>query len=357
MSDGQPYLRPAGLLWGRDAEEAVAGGHAGWLAGGPVAFTQIELALRHEALVQRSWHNFADLAASRNEEIVRRLEMISRARAVVAGVCADGPVLMGIINVTPDSFSDGGRTHDHRAAIAQGRALAEAGAAILDVGGESTRPGSDPVSVAEELARVLPVVEALAGEGHTVSIDTRKAEVMRQAAAVGAKIVNDVSALTYDNASAAVVRELKLPTILMHAQGDPKTMQRNPSYDDVALDVFDALEGWIETQHTAGFNRSCLLADPGIGFGKTFKHNLEIISRLTLFHGLGVNLVFGASRKAFIGALTGERTAGKRVSGSIGVAINAAMQGAQVIRVHDVRETREALQVWRAGVNATATTA
>ena len=357
MSDGQPYLRPAGLLWGRDAVEAVEVGQGGWLAGGPVAFTQIELSLRHEALVQRSWHGFADLAASRDGEIVRRLELISASRPALPGSVPGTPVLMGIINVTPDSFSDGGQAQDHYAAIAQGEALAEAGAGILDIGGESTRPGSDAVGLGEELERVLPVVEALAAAGHVISIDTRKAEVMRQAASARAAIINDVSALTYDNASVATAREIGLPTILMHAQGDPKTMQKNPRYDDVALDVFDALESWIEAYQAAGLNLTQMLADPGIGFGKTFKHNLELISRLTLFHGLGVNLVFGASRKAFIGALTGEKTAGKRVNGSIGVAINAAMQGIQIIRVHDVRETREALQVWKAGVNATAMTA
>ncbi len=346
MSDGNPYLRPAGLLWGRDADQAVLSGHAGRLAGGQVAYTQIELSFRHEALVSSTWHSFRDLAASREDAIAERLKQIEIPRDTVAGISMTAPVLMGVVNVTPDSFSDGGQAFDTGDGIAQGRRLAAAGAQILDVGGESTRPGSDPVPADEELERIRPVVKALAEDGHVVSVDTRKPEVMQAAGRFGAKLINDVSALTFDDCSISVARELDLPVILMHAQGDPKTMQQNPVYDDVALDVFDALQGWIETCEREGLDRGKLLADPGIGFGKTFRHNLEILNRATLFHGLGVPLVFGASRKAFIGALTGEKQAGRRVSGSIGAGLVALSQGVQVIRVHDVAETAQASTVY-----------
>ena len=253
MSDGQPYLRPAGLLWGRDAVETVEAGHAGWLAGGPVAFTHIEMALRHEALVSRSWHSLSDLAGSDDSEIIKRLELITSPRPSVAGLNNNAPAIMGIVNVTPDSFSDGGQAYDSSDAIAQGRALAAAGAQIVDVGGESTRPGADAVGLEEELARVMPVVKALCGDGLIVSIDTRKAEVMRQACAAGAKVINDVSALTHDKSSPETVRDLGVPAILMHAQGDPKTMQANPVYDDVALDVFDVLDGWLDDREAVGY--------------------------------------------------------------------------------------------------------
>lgn len=351
MSDGNPYLRPAGLLWGRDADEATEAGHAGRLAGGWIAFTQIEMSLRHEALVSRSWHAYGDLARSSDSEILRRLELIERPRPAVAGLDMASPVIMGIVNVTPDSFSDGGQAFDAGVAIEHGRQLQAAGAGILDIGGESTRPGSDPVSVDAELDRVLPVITALAGKGHTVSIDTRKPEVMQAACKAGASIINDVSALTFDPCSRQTAAGLDAPVILMHAQGDPKTMQKNPSYDDVALDVFDALEGWLDQSEADGLKRTQLLADPGIGFGKTFGHNLEILNRATLFHGLGVPLVFGASRKAFIGALTGQKVAGLRVNGSVGAAIGLLSQGVQIVRVHDVRETIEAKAVWQSALD------
>ena len=351
MSDGIPYLRPAGLLWGRDADETVAAGQAGRLAGGRTAYTEVELSLRHEALVSRSWHRFSDLSQSVDKAIAERLDLISAPRASICGLDMSEPVIMGIVNVTPDSFSDGGQAYRTEDAIAQGRRLAEAGAGILDVGGESTRPGSDPVTVEEELDRVLPVIEALSTDGLTVSIDTRKPEVMRAAHSAGAQIINDVSALTFDEASRSTARELEVPVMLMHAQGDPKTMQQNPTYDDVVLDVFDSLESWLVECESAGIARQRLLVDPGIGFGKTFRHNLELVQRLTLLHGLGVPIVFGASRKAFIGALTGERQAGKRVNGSIGVALAAFAAGAQIVRVHDVAETMQALAVWRSGLD------
>jgi len=254
---------------------------------------------------------------------------------------------MGIVNVTPDSFSDGGRHASTEAAVAHGLKLAAEGAGVLDVGGESTRPGSDPVSLQEELDRVLPVIERLARETPVpVSVDTRKGAVMAAAAAAGARLLNDVSALTWDPASLPAARDSGLPVCLMHAQGDPKTMQDNPVYDDAALDVFDHLDARIAACEAAGVARGRLLADPGIGFGKTFRHNMEIIDRVALYHGLGLPVLFGASRKGMIGTLTGETSAAARGAGSVGVALAAALRGAHVIRVHDVRDTVHALKVF-----------
>jgi dihydropteroate synthase len=260
------------------------------------------------------------------------------------------PAVMGIINVTPDSFSDGGEHMRMEDAIAHGARLAEEGATIIDVGGESTRPGSEGISIEEERNRVIGIVAELSRRGHAVSIDTRKPDIMEEAAKAGAALINDVTALRFDARSLKVAAALKLPVCLMHARGEPRTMQVNPTYDHVVLDVFDELEGFIAQAETAGLPRQMQLADPGIGFGKTYRHNLEILRSLSLFHGLGVALVVGASRKAFIGALTDEKTAKHRVFGSIGAAIAAAAQGAQIVRVHDVKASVQALAVWRASI-------
>jgi dihydropteroate synthase len=260
----------------------------------------------------------------------------------------DRPQIMGILNVTPDSFSDGGRFLDPAAALAQARAMALDGAALLDIGGESTRPGAAEVPVAEEIARTEPVIAALRGAGLPLSIDTRKAEVARAALAAGAAIVNDVSALTFDAGLAGVVAAAGVPLVLMHAQGTPATMQDAPVYDDVLLDVYDWLEARIAAAEAAGIARGRIVVDPGIGFGKTAAHNLALIRGLSLFHGLGCPLLLGASRKRFIGMISGEERADRRVAGSLAVALAGAAQGAQLLRVHDVAETRAALALARA---------
>lgn len=261
------------------------------------------------------------------------------------------PQVMGIVNVTPDSFSDGGLAAEHDAAIARGRQLAAEGATIIDVGGESTRPGAEPVAEAEEWRRVAPVLRALLDDGLTVSIDTRKASVMTEAAALGVPIINDVSALTHDAASLAAAAATRADIVLMHAQGDPTTMQQNPTYDDVVLDVFDALQARIDACVGAGIDRGRLIADPGIGFGKTFPQNLALLRHLPLFDGLGVPLLVGASRKGFVGWLTGVKLAGDRLGGSLGAALFAAAAGADILRVHDVRATAEALTVFGAAAH------
>ncbi|MBL8906346.1 MAG: dihydropteroate synthase [Rhizobiales bacterium] len=332
------YLRPLELSWGADARRAIAAERAGRLGGSEaIAFAAAERIARDGDRIDRDVVAYRDL---RDDPL---LPAIERPRPLAYRFAP--PAVMGIVNVTPDSFSDGGLYATSGNAIAHGVQLAREGAAILDIGGESTRPGSDGVTEEEEVARVIPVVEALAGAGHTVSIDTRKASVMRKAARAGAQIINDVSALGHDPQSLAIAAELGLPVVLMHARGDPKTMQRDPVYADAALDVYDWLAARIVACEKAGIPRDRLFIDPGIGFGKTLEHNLAILQQTTLFHGLGVCLMIGLSRKSFMTRLTGEKIAARRVSGSLGGAVHAALHGAHMIRVHDVEATRQALAV------------
>jgi dihydropteroate synthase len=259
-----------------------------------------------------------------------------------------GPILMGVVNVTPDSFSDGGHHATAAAAIAHGRRLAAEGAQILDVGGESTRPGAAPVDADEEQARVLPVVAALARDGHLVSIDTRRASVMEAALARGARIVNDVTALTGDPGSLAVVARAQVPAVLMHMQGDPATMQAAPHYDDVVCEVRAYLEARIAACSAAGIDPALLCVDPGIGFGKTVAHNVDLLRSIARLRIQGCGLLVGASRKSFIGHLSRGEDTSRRLPGSLAVALHAAEAGVDVLRVHDVAETRQALEIWRA---------
>jgi dihydropteroate synthase len=259
----------------------------------------------------------------------------------------DQPQVMGIVNVTPDSFSDGGRFAEAAAAIDGGVDMSTQGAAILDIGGESTRPGAKPVWAQDEIERVLTVVQQLAAGGAAVSIDTRKSEVMTAAIGAGARMVNDVSAVTFDPRSAETIAAAGVPVILMHHLGPPETMQQSPCYDDVLVEVYLWLEERIAAAEGAGIARSNILIDPGFGFGKTVAHNLELMNGLALFHSLGCPLVVGASRKRTIGALSGEVPADRRLGGSIAFALKAVEQGAQILRVHDVPETVQALRIWR----------
>lgn len=255
------------------------------------------------------------------------------------------PVVMGILNVTPDSFSDGGQHASTEAAIAHGRRLVEEGADLVDVGGESTRPGAEPVAVDLELARVVPVVQALAEEGAIVSVDTTKAPVAEAALEAGAAIVNDVSAGTADPALLRVVAAAGVPWVAMHARGTPRDMQDDPQYDDVVAEVFDHLAGAVRRARAAGIAPEALVLDPGIGFGKTAEHNLAIIDALRDFRSLGAPVLLGASRKSFLGLVTGVEDAAARVVSSVAVAVLAADAGASILRVHDVAETVEALKV------------
>jgi dihydropteroate synthase len=270
-------------------------------------------------------------------------------RPPLAGMAMDAPRLMGILNVTPDSFSDGGQHFDHATAVAHARAMTAAGADILDVGGESTRPGAAPVPVDQEIARTAPVIAALRADmAVPISIDTRKTPVADAARRAGANLVNDVSGFTFDSALAPFASEHALPVCVMHAQGTPETMQHDPRYDDVLLDVYDWLAARVAALAALGIPRGRIAVDPGIGFGKTRAHNLRLLQGISLFHALGCPILLGASRKRFIGDLTGTPTAADRVPGSLSIAVMAAGQGVQIMRVHDVAQTRAALTLWDA---------
>ncbi len=347
------YVRPIGLLYGSAAAAAVTDGLALPLASGAIAFTLAELIEGVPGKTKTRTFTAHALAASGEAELKAMLARITALRAPFAGLPLDRPVLMGIVNVTPDSFSDGGLYDSKEAAIAHAAELASDGAAIVDIGGESTRPGSDPIEVEEEVSRVIPVIEGVCGMPAVISVDTRKSSVAFAGARAGAKILNDVSALTYDPKSARVAAEAGLSVVLMHAQGEPKTMQDNPRYEDVVLEVFDYLEARIAAAMKAGIDRSRIAADPGLGFGKTLAHNLALLSHTTLFHGLGVPLLIGASRKRFIQGLAGGADPRGREPGSHAAALAAAAQGAQILRVHDVTGARQALGVWRASVFGT----
>ena len=348
---GDLYIRPAGLVYGPDAELAVAQRAGLVLAGNPsIAWTAALVS--DDAGTTWQMRKVQALAASSDAEIKGWITRLSLSRPDIAGLSMVEPQVMAIINVTPDSFSEQGVNAETATAISSARQMAVDGASLMDVGGESTRPGSDAVSGDEEWQRIEPVITALVGDGLTVSCDTRKAGIMRKAAAAGVALLNDVSALGFEPEALPVALESGLPVCLMHAQGDPKTMQQNPTYDNVLTEVYDWLDSRIAEVEAAGIPRSRIIADPGIGFGKSFAHNLQLMQALSLFHGLGVALMLGASRKGFIGAVTGEKVAGKRQAGSAAAALHGVMAGFQIVRVHDVRETVHAVRLWRA---ATAT--
>ena len=327
-----------------------------------IGFSEVELIDREDKSDSRYCSVYAFEAQDwghppfHKNEMWETFEAIEDKRAPLAGLHLSRPRIMGIVNVTPDSFSDGGQHASTQTAIAHGLRLLEEGADILDIGGESTRPGSDAVALKEELKRVIPVIEGLRAKTKAViSVDTRKAEVMRQAAAAGADILNDVSALSHDPKSLEVAAESGLPVMLMHAQGDPKTMNDDPQYDDVVLDVFDYLAARIAVCENAGIPRAKIVADPGLGFGKHLHHNVAVMQSLSLYHGLGVPILLGASRKKMIGQLCDVPDAKNRVPGSIAAALAGVAQGVQIVRVHDVAETKQAIEVWRASMAGTET--
>lgn len=269
-------------------------------------------------------------------------------RAPICGLTMDRPRIMGILNATPDSFSDGGHVTDVAARVTE---LVGQGAEIIDIGGESTRPGAEAVPVEEEWRRVAPAIKAAVASGVVTSIDTRKAEIARRALAAGARLFNDVSALTHDPDSLAAAKqyaEAGGAVCLMHALGDPKTMQQQPRYDDVLREVYAYLEDRVKTAAEAGIPPEQIIVDPGIGFGKTLEHNLDLLRGLGSFHDIGCLILLGASRKRFIGTLTGEDVAANRVHGSVAAAQIAASLGVQILRVHDVKATVQALAVWSA---------
>jgi dihydropteroate synthase len=331
------YLLPRGLLRGSAAARAVAAGKAQWLAGGPVAFSFVEIAERQPGE-----------AGKRVPHALEAAQEISAPRAPWCGFDLKRPLIMGVINVTPDSFSDGGDFFTTDSAVARGIRLAEQGADIIDVGGESTRPGAHEVSVEEERARVTPVVYALAERGLTVSIDTRHAAVMTAAVAAGARIINDVTALTGDPGSVAAAARSGAAIVLMHMQGEPRTMQVDPHYDDTTLDLLDYFDARLQSLAQAGIDPARIAIDPGIGFGKKDPHNMLLLSELAAFQVFGCPVLLGVSRKSFVGRLSRKEPPKDRVAGSLAAGLAGFDQGVQIIRVHDVAETYQARAIWLA---------
>jgi dihydropteroate synthase len=331
------YFRPVAQTDPIRPAEAVP------LAGGWAWFT-------HAEYLTRSGSRGLVSAQSLPAAMARRL---SAPRADIAGLKMDRPRLMAILNVTPDSFSDGGRFDRPETAIAHAKDMAASGADILDIGGESTRPGAADVRAEEEIARTAPVIRSLRASGVQVpiSIDTRKAEVVRAALREGARFVNDVAALSYDPEIAHEVAAARIPICLMHAQGTPATMQADPRYADVLLDVYDFLEARIAQAEAAGIPRARIVVDPGIGFGKTVAHNLALLRGLSLFHMTGCVILLGASRKRFIGAVGGGEAANvadQRGPGTLAVTHIGLQQGVQIHRLHDMVAAKQALRLWQA---------
>ena len=346
------YLRPVAIAPSPQSEH----GAAVRLAGGLVYASRFALVRREGGkVVSRELYAVRELEAALPQlpaEVGDQWQALQRAHAPLQmgarTVRFDQPQVMGILNMTPDSFSDGGEFLD-RPEVAEAHAakMLEAGAAIIDVGGESTRPGAPGVWEGDELKRVVPMVRHLAGAGAAVSIDTRRVGVMEAALAAGARLINDVSALRHDPRSLAYAAGSGMPVVLMHAPGEGEDLHGNATYGDVVLDVFDWLRARRDAALAAGIPAERIVLDPGIGFGKSVAENLALLNALPLFHALGQPLLVGASRKRMIGALSGEAAAHQRLGGSVALALQAAQAGVQLHRVHDVAETVQALRVWR----------
>ena len=341
-------IRPTAFVdspFGHDGKVARLAGGLNWFAGVELIRVEGDKRVAAELLPVEGIERRFD------EDLAAQWEALTGARRPLQlgerTIRLDQPQVMGIVNITPDSFSDGGQFADSASAADAGADMASEGAAIVDVGGESTRPGASLVWEDDEIERAIPVIKRLAAGGGAISADTRKADVMTAALEAGARMINDVSALTYDDRSASVIAAAGVPVVLMHHKGAPETMQDDPRYDDVLVEVYSWLEERIQTAVEAGIKRECILIDPGFGFGKNVAHNLELMNGLALFHSLGCPVVVGASRKRTIGALSGEAPADQRLGGSIAFALKAAEQGAQLLRVHDVPETVQALRIWR----------
>lgn len=338
MPPDMRLIEPLGLLAGGAAAEAVAHGLALPLAGGRLAFSLARLIDGETPRIVPVADIPDDFAAARKR--------LTAPLPPWAGLPPGRPVVMGILNVTPDSFSDGGRHFDPAQAIEAGQAMAEAGAAIIDIGGESTRPGAETVASAEEQRRILPVIRELAARGILVSVDTRNAATMAAALEAGAAIVNDVSGLAHDPAALALVRRRDCAVVLMHMRGTPATMKTLASYDDVALEVFSELGARLAAAEAAGIARARIALDPGFGFAKEGAQNLELMRKLAFFANFGCPLLIGVSRKRLIGMASGEVAAPRRAPGSIAAGLYALGHGAFILRVHDVAETVQAVRVW-----------
>lgn len=339
------YLVPTSFLAGAAADQAVEAGLAYRLAGGPRAFASL-VALSRAADGTGSRQAIDLTTAARLYP--QQLRDLTQAPRPWAGFDLKRPLIMGIINVTPDSFSDGGDHADTESAVRFGESLLASGADILDIGGESTRPGAAEVSPAEEIRRVTPVIRRLAEKGAVISVDTRHAAVMAAAVAAGGRIINDITALTGDADSPRVAAQSGAEIVLMHMQGEPQTMQQDPHYADVTLDLLDYFTARLAELEALGVARQRISLDPGIGFGKKDPHNMRLMQELAVFHGFGCPLTLGVSRKSFIGRLSRKEPPKERVAGSVTAGLAGLERGIQVLRVHDVAETYQAIAIWHA---------
>ena len=348
-------LRPIGFVAGAAGAAMAAAGTGRRLGGGNLVFTACEAFLHGGGAMTIATAPLNALCAwaavegaPATEGVPALLARLATPPPPFAAIPLDRPRIVGIVNTSPDSFHADSAFADAAGAIDHGTALAAAGADIVDVGGESSRPGARPTSEAAELTRVVPVVRGLASAGIVVSVDTRRAAVMGEAITAGARIVNDITALAGEADALSVVADSGASVVLMHMQGTPDTMQDDPRYAHAPYEIYRALEARVAACEAAGIPRERIAVDPGIGFGKTLAHNMQIINSFALFHGLGCAVMAGASRKSFIGRLAPAAGAGDRLAGSIAATLLAAGQGVQLHRVHDVAETRQAMAVWQA---------
>lgn len=344
------YIRPTKIVFGQKANYLIKAGTAKNLCGlEDVGFLSVEILKRQSD--RNTVEEYSILELDRldfRNQIESDLNKISSKRNNIFNLNFQNPILMGVLNVTPDSFSDGGKYNTTFRALDHVKSMIDFGAHIIDVGGESTRPGAKLISEQDEIARVSEIIQLIKKKysNQLISLDTRKSKVMQHGISLGVDILNDISALDFDQLSFQVVKDSGKPIILNHSQGIPESMQNNPTYENVLLDIFDYFENKIKFLKDNGIKDEQIIIDPGIGFGKTLEHNLELISKISIFHGLGYPIMVGPSRKSFIGKIMGEKDNPQRLGGTIASILYSYSQGIQLFRVHDIQETSEALKVY-----------
>ena len=344
------YIRPTNIVFGQKANYFIQAGTAKSLCGlEDVGFLSVEILKRQTDGNTVEEYSVLELEGlDFRNEIESDLNKITSKRNSIYNLNFKNPILMGVLNVTPDSFSDGGKYNTTFRALDHVKSMIDFGAHIIDVGGESTRPGAKSVSEQDEITRVSETIQLIKKKypNQLISLDTRKSKVMQHGLSIGVDLLNDVSALDFDPQSYQVVKDSGKPIILNHSQGIPEDMQNNPTYENVLLDIFDYFENKIKFLKDNGIKDEQIIIDPGIGFGKTLEHNLEIISKISLFHSLGYPIMVGPSRKSFIGKIMGEKDNPQRLGGTIASVLYSYLQGIQLFRVHDIQETSEALKVY-----------
>ena len=344
------YIRPTNIVFGQKANYFIQAGTAKSLCGlEDVGFLSVEILKRQTDGNTVEEYSVLELEGlDFRNEIESDLNKITSKRNNIYNLNFKNPILMGVLNVTPDSFSDGGKYNTTFRALDHVKSMIDFGAHIIDVGGESTRPGAKSVSEQDEITRVSETIQLIKKKypNQLISLDTRKSKVMQHGLSIGVDMLNDVSALDFDPQSYQVVKDSGKPIILNHSQGIPEDMQNNPTYENVLLDIFDYFENKIKFLKDNGIKDEQIIIDPGIGFGKTLEHNLEIISKISLFHSLGYPIMVGPSRKSFIGKIMGEKDNPQRLGGTIASVLYSYLQGIQLFRVHDIQETSEALKVY-----------